>query len=63
MDVHGFTVGPVAENCFFAARTGSDVAIVVDPGDEGERLIAALDELGLGPSTARRSRGTCWRTS
>ena len=47
MDVHGFTVGPVAENCFFAARTGSDAAIVVDPGDEGDRLIAALDELGL----------------
>jgi hydroxyacylglutathione hydrolase len=47
VDVHDFTVGPVAENCFFAARTGSNVAIVVDPGDEGERLIGALDELGL----------------
>jgi hydroxyacylglutathione hydrolase len=47
VDVHDFTVGPVAENCFFAARTGSNVAIVVDPGDEGDRLIAALDELGL----------------
>ena len=22
MNVHGFTVGPVAENCFFAARDG-----------------------------------------
>ena len=48
MDVHGFTVGPVAENCFFAARDGAKKAIVVDPGDEGDRLIAALDELGLG---------------
>ncbi len=47
MQVHGFTVGPVAENCFFAAREGSDVAIVVDPGEEADRLIAALDELGL----------------
>ena len=47
MDVHGFTVGPVAENCFFAARDGAAEAIVVDPGDEAERLIAALDELGL----------------
>ena len=45
MDVHGFTVGPVAENCFFAARDGR--AIVVDPGEEGDRLIAAVDELGL----------------
>ena len=47
MDVYGFTVGPVAENCFFAARDGATQAIVIDPGDEGERLIAALDELGL----------------
>ena len=46
MDVHGFTVGPVAENCFFAAAEGAKQAIVVDPGDEAERLIAALDEHG-----------------
>jgi glyoxylase-like metal-dependent hydrolase (beta-lactamase superfamily II) len=48
MDVRSFTVGQVAENCFFAARDGATQAIVVDPGDEGDRLIAALDELGLG---------------
>jgi len=47
VDVHGFTVGPVAENCFFAAADGSQRAIVVDPGEEADRLTAALDELGL----------------
>jgi hydroxyacylglutathione hydrolase len=47
VDVHGYTVGPVAENCFFAARDGATKAIVVDPGDESARLIAGLDELGL----------------
>jgi hydroxyacylglutathione hydrolase len=47
VDVHGFTVGPVAENCFFAAATGGGEAIVVDPGEEADRLIAAVDELGL----------------
>jgi len=47
VDVHGFTVGPVAENCFFAAAEGSRRAIVVDPGEEAERLIGALDELDL----------------
>ena len=46
VDVHGFTVGPVAENCFFAARDGATQAIVIDPGDERERLIAAVDEHG-----------------
>ena len=47
MDVHGFTVGPVAENCFFAAADGSQRAVVVDPGEEADRLTGALDELGL----------------
>jgi hydroxyacylglutathione hydrolase len=47
VQVHGYTVGPVAENCFFAAKDGSDVAIVVDPGEEADRLIAALDDRGL----------------
>jgi hydroxyacylglutathione hydrolase len=47
VDVHGFTVGPVAENCFFAAPDGSQRAIVVDPGEEAERLTGALDDLGL----------------
>jgi hydroxyacylglutathione hydrolase len=44
VDVSGFTVGPVAENCFFAARDGETTAIVVDPGDEPERLIEALED-------------------
>ena len=44
MDVSGFTVGPVAENCFFAARDGERTAIVIDPGDEPQRLIEALEE-------------------
>jgi hydroxyacylglutathione hydrolase len=47
VQVHGYTVGPVAENCFFAAKDGSDAAIVVDPGEEADRLIATLDERGL----------------
>jgi glyoxylase-like metal-dependent hydrolase (beta-lactamase superfamily II) len=44
VDVHGFTVGPVAENCFFAARDGATDAFVVDPGDEAGRLIEALED-------------------
>jgi hydroxyacylglutathione hydrolase len=47
MDVRMFTVGPVAENCFIFRRDGSDRALVVDPGDEAPKLLAAIDELGL----------------
>ena len=47
MDIRMFTVGPVQENCFFARHDGAAEAIVVDPGDEGDRLAAVVDELGL----------------
>jgi glyoxylase-like metal-dependent hydrolase (beta-lactamase superfamily II) len=42
-----FTVGPVAENCFIACRDGSDRAVIFDPGDEAERILAPIDDLGL----------------
>ena len=48
MDVRSFTVGPVAENCYVARREGSDRGIVVDPGEEAERILAAVEELGIG---------------
>ena len=42
-----FTVGPVQENCFIASRDGSDQALVIDPGDEAPRLLAAIEDLGV----------------
>ena len=42
-----FTVGQVAENCFVFRSQDSDRAIVVDPGDEADRILAPIDELGL----------------
>src|SRR5881398_4277749 len=47
MDVRMFTVGPVQENCYLFRREGSDRALIVDPGDEPDRLLHAVDELGL----------------
>ncbi|MCW2990103.1 MAG: fold metallo-hydrolase [Solirubrobacterales bacterium] len=47
MDVRMFTVGPVQENCFLFRRDGSDRAVIVDPGEEADRLLAAIDELGV----------------
>ncbi len=48
MEVRSFTVGAVAENCYLIRREGSDRALIVDPGDEAERILAPLAELGLG---------------
>lgn len=47
MDVRMFSVGPIQENCFLFRRDGSDRALIVDPGDEAERLLGAIDELGV----------------
>jgi hydroxyacylglutathione hydrolase len=48
MDVRAFTVGPVAENCYIARRDGDDRGVIVDPGEEADRILRAVDELGLG---------------
>jgi hydroxyacylglutathione hydrolase len=47
IDVRMFTVGPVAENCFIVRAKGSDRAVVIDPGEEPDRLIEALSALGI----------------
>ena len=47
MDVRTFTVGPVAENCFIARAEGSDRALIVDPGEEAERILDAVETLGV----------------
>ncbi|MDX6698642.1 MAG: hydroxyacylglutathione hydrolase [Solirubrobacteraceae bacterium] len=47
MDVRMFTVGAVQENCFVFRRDGSDKALIVDPGDEADRILKAVDELGV----------------
>jgi hydroxyacylglutathione hydrolase len=47
MDVRTFTVGPVQENCHIARRDGAREAVVIDPGDEAERLLEAIAALDL----------------
>jgi len=48
MDVRSLTVGPVAENCYVIRREGADRGLVVDPGEEADRILGAVDELGIG---------------
>ncbi len=43
-----FTVGPLQENCYLLADAASKQAVLVDPGDEAERLLRALRDDGLG---------------
>jgi hydroxyacylglutathione hydrolase len=46
LDVEMLTVGAIAENCFLLRREGSDRVLVVDPGEEAERILAAAGEMG-----------------
>ncbi len=42
-----FTVGPVAENTYVFRRDGSDRALIVDPGDEADKLLGVIDAIGV----------------
>jgi hydroxyacylglutathione hydrolase len=47
IDVRMFTVGPVQENCFILREKDTGTALIVDPGEEADRLLKAVDELGI----------------
>jgi hydroxyacylglutathione hydrolase len=47
VDVRIFTVGPVQENAYLVRRDGADRAVLIDPGDEPDRLLTAIDGLGV----------------
>ncbi len=46
LDVRQLTVGSIAENCFIVRREGGGKALIVDPGEEAERILAQVDEMG-----------------
>jgi len=47
-DVRAFTVGPVQENSYIVrADEHSTRALIIDPGEEAERLLAAAESLGV----------------
>jgi len=48
IDARMFTVGPVQENCFVVREKGASAALIVDPGDEPDRLLDAIQKLGIG---------------
>ncbi len=42
------TVGPIGENCFIFRPEGGEKLLVVDPGEEAERILAATEAMGGG---------------
>jgi hydroxyacylglutathione hydrolase len=46
LEVAMLTVGQVAENCFIARAKGEREAVVIDPGEEADRILATVAEMG-----------------
>jgi hydroxyacylglutathione hydrolase len=46
LDVRKLTVGTIAENCFVVRNEGSGKALIVDPGEEPERILAEVEATG-----------------
>jgi len=47
MDIRMLTVGAVAENTYIFRHDDSDTALIIDPGEEAERILATLEQLGV----------------
>jgi hydroxyacylglutathione hydrolase len=46
LDVQQLTVGPIAENCYLLRREGSGRGLIVDPGEEADRILAEVEQAG-----------------
>ena len=49
LSIRMLTVGPVAANAYLVTDAATGATVVVDPGDDAPRLLAALEEAGLVP--------------
>ena len=47
MIIKSIAVGPLQANCIIVADDASKKAIVVDPGDESDRIVGIVNEMGL----------------
>nr|WP_320115623.1 MBL fold metallo-hydrolase [uncultured Desulfuromonas sp.] len=47
MLVETLAVGPLQVNCYLVACPRTKHALVIDPGDEGDRILEMIDKLGL----------------
>jgi glyoxylase-like metal-dependent hydrolase (beta-lactamase superfamily II) len=47
LEVEMLTVGPIGENCFLVRREGAGHGLIVDPGEEPDRILAAVERMGV----------------
>ncbi len=47
LDVRSFTVGPVQENAYIVRPSGGAHGVLIDPGEEPDRLTRAIEDLSV----------------
>ena len=57
MLVEMLPVGPLQANCYLLADEASQRALIIDPGDDPERILARLRRLGLTPEAIVATHG------
>lgn len=57
MFIRGYTVGPVATNCYFLGDEATKKAAIIDPGERGEALVNKLEENGYEPAMILLTHG------
>ena len=50
--IASFSLGPLGTNGFIVSLAGSDSCVLIDPGEEAPRLVAALSEACLRPQAS-----------
>ena len=57
MQIKTLQLGMLQTNCYIAWREKANGCVVVDPGDEPEKVVAALEELGRTPEAILLTHG------
>ena len=47
LTVETITNGPLAENCYLVADAATKLAVIIDPGDEANRIAQAVEQAGV----------------
>ncbi len=57
MKIDSLAVGPIGTNCYILQDEAAKLCAVIDPGDEPERIIAAVERTGCTPAMALLTHG------
>ena len=57
MDIHTLPLGPLQTNCYLVSGPEHGRCVLIDPGAQGQKLLACLQETGLTPAAVLLTHG------